>query len=92
LKYAFLVFYKFKKLTADEEWRAREEWREILREWPEEVKLVGIYDHAWGTEYNGFLLLECEDMDKFVEFWKKLRDNVRWYVKETRTVIAVKRE
>lgn len=89
--YIYLVFYKLKELSRDEENRARLQWEEIMRDWPPEVRLIGVYDHAWGTEYNGVMVLESESMDSFARFWKWFRDQVRWYVPETKTVIAMKR-
>jgi len=37
------------------------------------------------------MVLESESMDSFTRFWKWFRDKVRWYVPETRTIIATKR-
>jgi hypothetical protein len=44
--------------------------------------------HAWGTEYNGFLLFEAETADIFLDWWSKFKDTIRWYVEETYTIIA----
>ena len=44
--------------------------------------------HAWGTEYNGFLLFEAETADIFLDSWSKFKDTIRWYVEETYTIIA----
>ncbi len=89
--YVYIVFYKLKEMSDEEEERARREWEEMMTDWPPEVRLLGVYDHAWGTSYNGFLMLECDSMDAYVRFWRWFRDKVRWYVVETRTVIATKR-
>ncbi len=89
--YVFLIFYKLKQLTDEEEERARREWEDIMEEWPPEVRLIGVYDHAWGTDYNGLIIMESESMDAFTRFWKWFRDKIRWYVPETKTVIALKR-
>jgi len=89
--YTILVFYKLKRMTEEEEERARREWDEIMADWPPEIRFLGVYDHAWGTKYNGFILLETEDMDSYVRFWRWFKDKVRWYVEETRTVISLKR-
>ncbi len=89
--YVYIVFYKLKEMSDEEEERARREWEEMMADWPPEVRLLGVYDHAWGTSYNGFLMLECDSMDAYVRFWRWFRDKVRWYVVETRTVIATKR-
>jgi hypothetical protein len=89
--YIYFVLYKLKELNPEEEERARNEWEKITEEWPPEVRLIGVYDHAWGTEYNGIMVLESESMDSFTRFWKWFRDKVRWYVPETRTIIAMKR-
>ncbi|RDD53943.1 MAG: hypothetical protein BA066_01720 [Candidatus Korarchaeota archaeon NZ13-K] len=89
--YIYIVLYKLKELSRDEEERARMQWEDLMREWPPEVRLIGVYDHAWGTEYNGVMILESDSMDSFTRFWKWFRDKVRWYVPETRTIIATKR-
>lgn len=89
--YTFLVFYKIRPLSPEEEERARREWSEILEKWPSKIRLTGIFDHAWGTSYNGFMVIECEDYGEYVKFWKWFKDQIRWYVIETRTVIGVRR-
>lgn len=89
--YIYIVLYKLKELSRDEEERARMQWEDLMREWPPEVRLIGVYDHAWGTEYNGVMILESDSMDSFTRFWKWFRDKVRWYVPETKTIIATKR-
>lgn len=89
--YIYFVMYKLKELSREEEERARMQWEEMMREWPPEVRLIGVYDHAWGTEYNGIMVLESDSMDSFAKFWKWFRDRVRWYVPETKTIMATKR-
>jgi hypothetical protein len=32
------------------------------------VELIGEYNHAWGTDYNGFLLFEAEKADSFLDW------------------------
>ena len=89
--YVFLVFYKLKYLTPEEEEKARAQWEEIMESWPAKIRLVGVFDHAWGSSYNGFIILETEDVNAFVQFWKWFRDQIRWYVTATKTIIALKR-
>ena len=50
----FLVFYRFKTLSKDEVQKAGSEWHELKNKLPSGISLAGEYDHAWGTEYNGF--------------------------------------
>jgi hypothetical protein len=52
---------------------------------------VGEYDHAWGKEYNGFLLFEADSSDSFLEWWSNFKDNVRWYIEQTHTITAKRR-
>jgi hypothetical protein len=52
---------------------------------------VGEYDHAWRTEYNGFLLLESDPSDSFLGWWSNFKDKVRWYVEQTHTITTRKR-
>jgi hypothetical protein len=40
---------------------------------PPGIELVGEYIHAWGTEYNGFLLFEAESSDSFLTGGQSLR-------------------
>ncbi|MCS7102903.1 MAG: hypothetical protein NZ992_03360 [Candidatus Korarchaeum sp.] len=89
--YIYLILYKLKELSREEEEKARMQWEDMMKEWPPEVRLIGVYDHAWGTEYNGVMILESDSMDSFTKFWKWFRDKVRWYVPETKTIIATKR-
>ena len=87
----FLVFYQFKAMSKDEAQKANTEWRELKKSLPSSVKLVGEYDHAWGTEYNGFLLFEADNSDSFLDWWSSFKDNIRWYVAKTHTIVARKR-
>lgn len=92
MKYSILVFFKFKELTKEQEERAKSEWEKMVKEMPPEVKIISVNDHAWGTTYNGFMILEADNFDAYVKFWKWFKDKVRWYVDYTQTVIGLKRE
>jgi hypothetical protein len=61
----FLVFYRFKTMSKEDTEKANIEWHELKNSLPSGVELVGEYDHAWGTEYNGFLLFEAA----VIHFW-----------------------
>jgi hypothetical protein len=58
---------------------------------PSGIELVGEYIHAWGTEYNGFLLFEVDSADSFLDWWSKFKDTIRWYVEQTHTIVARRR-
>ena len=93
MTYAFVVFYRFQMMTPEQAGKAKEFWEEFGRgNWPEHLKIVGDYKYAWGSDWSGFLLLETEDPQTFFEFWPIFRDKTRWYIDNTRTIIAVKRE
>lgn len=80
-------------MKEDDVKKAREFWSNYIKEeWPDDIRLLGDYRHAWGSEWNGFLLLESENPQAFFEFWPFFRDKTRWYVENTRTVIGLKRE
>jgi hypothetical protein len=87
----FLVFYRFKSMNKEEAVKARTEWRELRNGLPDGIELIGEYDHAWGTEYNGFLLIESESSDAFLDWWSGFKDKVRWYVEQTHTIAARRR-
>ena len=87
----FLVFYRFKTMHKDDVQKANTEWHELKNSLPSDIELVGEYDHAWGTEYNGFLLFEAESSDYFLEWWSNFKDKVRWYVEQTHTITARRR-
>ncbi len=87
----FLVFYRYKSMTKDESEKAAKQWREMKGSLPANVELIGEYVHAWGTEYNGFLLFEAENADSFLDWWSTFKDNIRWYVEKTYTIVARKR-
>lgn len=87
----FLVFYKYKSMTKEEAQKASQQWRELKNGLPEDVELIGEYNHAWGTEYNGFLLFEAQNSDSFLNWWATFKDNIRWYVEKTYTITARKR-
>ena len=85
---AFLVFYRFKAMNKEETEKSKEEWNELKNSLPSGIELVGEYIHAWGTEYNGFLLFEADSADSFLDWWSKFKDIIRWYVEETHKIIA----
>lgn len=80
-------------MTPEQAGEARQFWSEFSKDdWPKDLRIVGDYSYAWGTEWNGFLLIETEKPELFFEFWPRLRDKTRWYITNTRTVIGIKRE
>ena len=87
----FLVFYRFKSMNSEEATNAKSEWNDLRKSLPPGIELAGEYDHAWGTEYNGFLLFESETSDAFLDWWSKFKDNVRWYIGQTHTIAARRR-
>ncbi len=93
MTYGFVIYYRFKLLTPEEAEKAREFWAEFRNEsWPKDLEIVGNYTHAWGTEWNGWLLVETENPVTFFEFWPFFRDKTRWYIDNTRTIIGVKKK
>ena len=86
----FLIFYKYKPMTTGEARRAAEEWEKFKAK-NEAGKVISEYDHAYGTEWNGFFLVETEDMASFEDFWKEFRNSTRWYVESTQAIIGRKR-
>ncbi len=87
----FLVFFKYKSMNKEDAQRAAGQWREMKGTLPTDVELIAEYDHAWGTEYNGFLLFEAEKADSFLDWWSTFKDSIRWYVEKTYTITARKR-
>ena len=84
----FLVFYKFRAMTYDEKEKSKNEWNQLKNTLPQGIELIGEYGHAWGTEYNGFLLFQAESSDSFFDWWSDFKDSIRWYVDKTHTIIA----
>ena len=84
----FLVFYRFRPLDSEEKNIAKQEWEDIKSSLPNNLELIGEYNHAWGTEYNGFLMFESETSDVFFEWWTGFKDKIRWYVEKTHTIVA----
>ena len=62
----FLVFYRFNAMSDQEAQKSSAEWNDLKKSLPSDVRLSGEYNHAWGTEYNGFLLFEA---DNTIHFW-----------------------
>jgi len=91
LTWAFLVFYRLCEMSKEDAEKARKSWEKFKKTWPSGIRLVGEYTHAWGTEYNGLFLIESDSSDEFLNWWPTFKDQVRWYVSETKTVIAQKR-
>ena len=87
----FLVFYRFKTMTPEEAKKANVQWREMKKSLPQGIELMGEYSHAWGTEYNGFLLFEADTSDSFFDWWSQFKNTIRWYVEETDTIVARRR-
>lgn len=87
----FLVFYRFRPLDSEEKSIAKHKWDEIKSSLPKDIALIGEYDHAWGTEYNGFLMFQSNTSDQFFEWWSTFKDEIRWYVEKTHTIVARKR-
>jgi hypothetical protein len=87
----FLVFYRFKSMNSDEAAKAKSEWNDLRNSLTSGIEFAGEYNHAWGTEYNGFLLFESESGDAFLDWWSKFKDNIRWYIEETHTIAARRR-
>lgn len=84
----FLVFYKFRAMTSEEKKKSTGEWNQLKNTLPQGIELIGEYVHAWGTEYNGFLLFQAETSDSFFDWWSDFKDSIRWYVDKTHTIIA----
>jgi hypothetical protein len=80
-------------MSSEEAKKSKEFWDKLTQEeWPSDIRIIGDYRHAWGTEWNGFLFLETDSPERFFEFWPRLRNKTRWFVEHTRTVIGLKRE
>jgi hypothetical protein len=88
---AFLVFYRFKAMSDQEAQKSSAQWNDLKKSLPSDVRLAGEYIHAWGTEYNGFLLFEADNSDSFLSWWSSFKDTIRWYVDQTHTIVARKR-
>ncbi|MHA1238144.1 MAG: hypothetical protein ACTSSJ_02650 [Candidatus Odinarchaeia archaeon] len=87
----FFILLKFKTLSSEEKRETKEKWKEYKRRnIPKEIKIVGEYEHTWGTVWNGALLVETDKMEDFINWWPKFRDFNRWYVTETQTIIMTK--
>ncbi len=88
---AFLVFYRFKAMSDQEAQKSSAEWNDLKKSLPSDVRLAGEYNHAWGTEYNGFLLFEADNTNSFLDWWSSFKDKIRWYVDQTHTIVARRR-
>jgi hypothetical protein len=75
-------------MTSEEQKKSNDEWNELKNTLPQGIELIGEYVHAWGTEYNGFLLFQAETSDSFFDWWSGFKDSIRWYVDRTHTIIA----
>jgi hypothetical protein len=54
-------------MNKDDAQKANTKWHELKNSLPSGVEIMGEYDNAWGTEYNGFLLFESRSSDSFLE-------------------------
>lgn len=79
-------------MTDAEVSKAKKEWDDFKKGGlPKGVRIVAEYDHAHGTDWNGFMLVEARTMDAFQQFWETFRDLTRWYVDRTQAIIGMKR-
>jgi hypothetical protein len=93
MTYAFIVFYRFHLMDEEKAKKAKKFWTIFSKDdWPSDIKILGDYRHAWGSDWNGFLLIEVEEPERFFEFWPKFRDKTRFYLDNTRTIIGIKRD
>ena len=91
--YTVVIFYRFRELSKEDEERVAKEWEDLKKHFPKfGVKLVSNNVHAFGTSWNGFLVIEAEDFDDYVKFWKWFKDRIRWYISMTQTVIGIRKE
>ena len=91
MTYGFVIFYRFKLMTKEEAKKAKTFWKDIPKDnWPKNLRVVGDYSYAWGSEWNGFFLVETEKVEMFFEFWPLFRNMTRWYIENTRTIIGRK--
>lgn len=86
-----VIFFRYRTMTDAEVNRAKKEWEEFKKALPRGVRIVAEYDHAHGTDWNGFFIVEARTMDLFQQFWETFRDLTRWYVERTQAVIGVRR-
>ena len=89
--WAFLIFYQLKEMSKAEAEKAKKRWDTFKKGFPAGIRLIGEYDHAWGTNYNGFFLIEADSSDKFLNWWRRFKDEVRWYTTSTKTILGRKR-
>ncbi len=91
--YTIIIFYKFKELSAEAEERARNQWEQLKSQFEKfGIRLVSNNLHAFGTKFNGFLIVEAENFENYVQFWRWFKDRIRWYVEQTMTIIGLKKE
>lgn len=89
----FVILYRLEKLDPEKAKEARLKWKDFVKnKWPPEIKLIGDYHHAFGSDFNGFLFVEAPDFNTFEKFYKIFRDYTRWYLAGTYTVIGIKEE
>ncbi len=86
-----VIYFKFRLLTEEEEEKTKKDWEDARKQIPAGTKILSINDHAWGTKFNGFLVVESDTFENFLKFWKWFKDRVRWYVEETQVIIGVRR-
>jgi hypothetical protein len=89
----FVILYRLEKLDSEKAREAKEKWEEFVKnKWPSEIKLIGDYHHAFGSDFNGFLFVEAPSFESFERFYRIFRDYTRWYLTGTYIVIGVKEE
>src|SRR3989304_2023639 len=90
--FAFLIFYRVRPLTESDKKKAKVDWGRFKKTVGKDVAIVGEYAHIWGTTYNGMIVVEARDLSAFHDFWHRFRETTRWYVPETKTLIAQREE
>jgi len=56
--------------------KAKKFWTIFSKDdWPSDIKIIGDYRHAWGSDWNGFLVIEAEPFGNAVYVYVPLHTN-----------------
>ena len=88
-EFIYLILWKLRTLTDEEKKRWFGEWAEIQRHVPKGLHVLADTNHAFGTEYTGFTVLEGP-LDLFEQFATIMDESSTHVVEKTWTIIGIK--
>ena len=89
IEYIYLILWKLRTLNEEEKKRWFGEWAEIQRRVSKGLRVLADTNHAFGTEFTGFTVLEGP-LDLFEQFATIMDERSTHVIEKTWTIIGIK--